>query len=356
MPPKHLDSSSSDSSSSAPIVVVGAGPTGLSAAYHVGQDAVLIEQADRVGGWCRSVEDNGFTFDMAGHIMFSNDPYIHEMYQMLLGDNVHWQDREAWIYSKNVYTRYPFQGALYGLSPEVIKECIVGAIEARFGSLNAKKPAEDKGTNGDFAGPERRGMFEPLLKANGARKPRAYNGTDRRLAAHKGAPRNFEEFIYKVWGAGIAKHFAIPYNRKLWAVPLEEMETSWLGGRVPLPNLEEMIEGALSPSAKPMGPNARFGYPLHGGFQSLMNGFLPHLAGELRLNTKVTAVSPSEHTVTLSDGTVVPYEYLVSTMPLPALVRVIGEGAPAEVRKDAASNLDASTVDQKGIVSARTRF
>ena len=57
---------------------------------------------------------------------------------MLLGDNVHWQDREAWIYSKDVYTRYPFQGALYGLPPEVIKECIVGAIEARFGAL---KPA-----------------------------------------------------------------------------------------------------------------------------------------------------------------------------------------------------------------------
>ena len=125
-----------------PVVIVGAGPTGLSAAYHLGEDALLLEQNDRVGGWCRSIEDNGFTFDYAGHIMFSNDPYVHEMYQMLLGDNVHWQDREAWIYSKEVYTRYPFQGALYGLPPEVIKECIVGAIEARFGSLKrAKKPA-----------------------------------------------------------------------------------------------------------------------------------------------------------------------------------------------------------------------
>ena len=74
--------------------------------------------------------------------MFSNDPYVHELYQMLLGDNVHWQDREAWIYSKNVYTRYPFQGALYGLPPDVIKECIVGAIEARFGAVRAStKPA-----------------------------------------------------------------------------------------------------------------------------------------------------------------------------------------------------------------------
>jgi UDP-galactopyranose mutase len=334
MPPQHFEVSPSG----APVIVIGAGPTGLSAAYHLGRSSILIEQADRVGGWCRSVEDNGFTFDMAGHIMFSNDPYVHELYQLLLGDNVHWQDREAWIYSKQVFTRYPFQGALYGLPPDVIKECIVGAIEARFGSLTAKKPAADQSTNGDYTGPERRGMFEPLMKANGTRKPRTYTGAERRLNAHKGSPKSFEEFIYKVWGAGIAKHFAIPYNRKLWAVPLAEMETSWLGGRVPLPNLEEMIEGALSPSPKPMGPNARFGYPLRGGFQALMNGFLPHLAGELRLETRVVNVSPSRHTVALSDGSVLPYEYLISTMPLPALVRAIGTEAPAEVRK-AASGL-----------------
>src|SRR5690606_3301377 len=95
-----------------------------------------------VGGWCRSLEQDGFTFDFAGHIMFSNDPYVHEMYKMLLGDNVHWQAREAWIYSKGVFTRYPFQGALYGLPHDVIKECIMGAIEARFGKLDEKPEGE----------------------------------------------------------------------------------------------------------------------------------------------------------------------------------------------------------------------
>ena len=332
MPPQNIESHAPVP----PVLVVGAGPTGLSAAYHLGADALLIEQADRVGGWCRSIEDNGFTFDMAGHIMFSNDPYVHEMYQMLLGDNVHWQDREAWIYSKQVFTRYPFQGALYGLPPDVIKECVVGAIEARFGPLNSKKPAADRGANDDYTGPERRGMFEPLMKSNVERKKRVYTGAERRLNAHKGTPKSFEEFIYKVWGRGIAKHFAIPYNQKLWAVPLAEMETSWLGGRVPLPNLEEMIEGALSPAPKPMGPNARFGYPLRGGFQALMNGFLPHLKGELRLETRVVTVSPADRRVTLSDGSVVPYDVLINTMPLPALIRAMGTHAPADVRKAAA--------------------
>jgi UDP-galactopyranose mutase len=275
-------------------VVIGAGPTGLSAAYHLGQNAVLIEKESQVGGWCRSIVDKGFTFDYAGHIMFSKDPYVHEMYKILLGDNIHWQDREAWIHSKNTYTRYPFQGALYGLPPAVIKECIMGAIESRY--------------------------VEPA-----------------------GEPRNFEEFIYKVWGAGIAKHFAIPYNRKIWAVPLAEMETSWLGGRVPLPDLQEMIEGALSPVPKPMGPNARFGYPLRGGFQSLMNGFLPHLKADLRLDTRVRRVSPSAHTVTLDSGEVIPYGSLISTMPLPLLICAIGDEAPRELH-DAASRLRYTSV------------
>ena len=315
-----------------PVLVVGAGPTGLSAAYHLGRDAMLVEQGATVGGWCRSLVDRGFTFDYAGHIMFSNDPYVHELYRLLLGDNVHWQDREAWIFSKDVYTRYPFQGALYGLPPAVIKECVVGAIEARFGKPVSKSgaPAE---TTGDYTGPERRGMFEPLLKGgNGGRKVLTYRGPDRRQSLAKGPPRNFKEFIYKVWGAGIAKHFAIPYNEKLWAVPLEEMETSWLGGRVPLPDLEEMIEGALSPVPKPMGPNARFGYPLRGGFQALMDGFLPHLRGELRLETRVTGVSPLRRTATLGDGSTVHYDHLISTMPLPRLVALAGDEAPEDIQ------------------------
>src|SRR5206468_766727 len=73
-------------SATRPVVVVGAGPTGLSAAYHLGDDALLLEQNGQIGGWCRSIQENGFTFDFAGHIMFSNDPYVHEMYKILLGD------------------------------------------------------------------------------------------------------------------------------------------------------------------------------------------------------------------------------------------------------------------------------
>jgi UDP-galactopyranose mutase len=314
-----------------PVVVVGAGPTGLSAAYHLGEEALLLEQNDRVGGLCRSVGVGGFTFDYAGHIMFSNDPYVHQMYETLLGDNVHWQDREAWIFSKGVYTRYPFQGSLYGLPPEVVRECIVGAVEARFGPLGPARPPAN-GRNGAKAnGHAAKGPAVKDCCGDGVME-----STVGSLAGAASPPRNFEEFIYKVWGAGIARHFAIPYNRKLWAVPLDEMETSWLGGRVPLPDLEEMIDGALRPTPRPMGPNARFGYPLRGGFQALMDGFLPHLRGPVRLGARVAAVSPGRRTLTLQGGEEIPYERLISTMPLPVLVRLMGDEVPEEVRRAAA--------------------
>jgi len=114
------------------------------------------------------------------------------------------------------------------------------------------------------------------------------------------------------------------------------METSWLGGRVPLPDLEEMIEGALSPVPKPMGPNARFGYPRRGGFQALMDGFLPLLRGSLALGCEATRISPSRREVTFVGGATTRYDVLVSTLPLPELIRLMGDEAPRAVQRAAA--------------------
>jgi len=284
-------------------LVVGAGPSGLAAAYELGQhaargDTLLVEREKQVGGGCRSVEQDGFTFDRGGDIMLpDDDAYVLDLSKRLLGDNLHWQDREAWVYSHGTYTRHPFQNSLHGLPPKVVKDCLVGAIEARFGPLKG-----------------------------GATRAKT-NDT----------PRNFEELIHRFCGDGIARHFAVPYYRKLWAQPLTEMEAAWPGTQVPLPDVALMIEGALAPSPASSIPRARFGYPLRGGLQALMDGFVPLLNCETALKTAVLHVSPTQRTVRLDDGRLIGFESLISTMPLPRLVAACGDEAPAEVRAAAAA-------------------
>jgi len=309
-------------------VIVGGGPAGMSAAYHLqDQDYLVLGKEERVGGLCRSetvsTKRGDFVFDHAGHIMFTKSQYVQQhLWPMLLGDNMHWQNREAWIYSKGVYTGYPFQGALYGLPADAIKECLLGLIQSAYGyvagsTTEDSTPATAVGSGGD--------------------------GTT--TVQPKKQPANFEEFIYANWGEGIAKHFMVPYNRKIWSVPLTMMTYDWLGGRVPQPNIAEVIDGALRPQPKPMGPNAQFGYPLRGGFESMVRGFLPLLApNRVKTQTPVMKIDPKRKTVTVHDvqnsnGTTkyveYGYESLVSTLPMPHLVNIC-EGVPDRVRKAAA--------------------
>ena len=264
-------------------VVIGAGPTGLSAAYHLGGDTLLLDKNDKVGGTCRSEEENGFIFDYAGHIIFTKDPYAADLTLRLLGDNIHWQNREAWVYSYGTYTLYPFQANTYGLPVEVAKECILGLVEAQR------------------QWPE--------------------GGHD---------ASNFHEFMHRHWGEGICKHFMETYNQKLWTVPLTSMSHDWLGGRVPMPALAEVIDGALRQGTKAMGPNARFGYPLRGGFQSFMNAFLPGVP-HMRVNTAVTMVDVRRRRLVLDHTEEIGYDHLIATMPLPELVKLIPDAPRAVV-------------------------
>ena len=323
--------------SSPPILIVGAGPTGLSAAYHLGADALLVERERTVGGQCRSMAVKGFIFDQAPHVMTSNDPYVLGLYDLLLGDNVQWQDREAWVYSKSVYTRYPFQASLYGLPPEVVKECLLGAIEARYGDWRSAQERARATSSGEAVVPSLTDWVSKLAQAGASNGNGSANGSAAPLAKTPGVepPHNLEEIIYQLWGPGIARHFSIPYNRKLWGIPLEEIDPSILAGRVPQPDLSDMLEGALSDTHQ-SGPSSRFGYPQHGGSQALMNGFLPHLRGPIRLNADVTRVSVRDHTVTFADGSTATYDTLISTIPLPELVRRLSDDAPLEVRNAAA--------------------
>lgn len=264
------------------IVIIGAGPAGLAAANHLTRDYIVFESEQRPGGLMRSKIVNDYVFDWAGHIFFTSIPRISEWVNRLLDGNIIHHQRESWIYSKNVYTRYPFQANTFGLPPAIIKECLLGLIAAH-------------------------------------------------TQAHPAPPGNFLEWIWQTYGEGIARHFMVPYNEKIWARDLRTMSYGWLDGRVPKPGLSDFIDGALAEGRKDMGPNAQFSYPLRGGMQALADALAHPVADHIRLGNPVIQIDPVKHCVYLGDGNSCQYSELISTVPLPRLISMI-DGVPEGLR------------------------
>src|SRR5690606_11863540 len=146
-------------------------------------------------------------------------------------------------------------------------------------------------------------------------------------------PRNLEDAIYESWGTGIANRILVPYKRKIWGLELHELDASALQGTPREWDLEQVGNGALHPD---LGEQEEyFGYPRRGGLQALAEAMAADLQGELRLNTEVVAIDPVKRSVVLTDGETIPYQGLVSTLPLGRLVALVQEALPEKVRKAA---------------------
>lgn len=266
-----------------PVVIVGAGPAGLGVARELNRESVILEAESSPGGLMRSREIDGYVFDYAGHIFFTKFQRIKDLIESLQKDDFHWQNRESWVFSKETFTRYPFQGNTFGLPLPAVKACLLGLIEATY----KEWPHE---------------------------------------------PQNFREWIFQTYGDGIADNFMIPYNEKLWARDLSTMDHHWLAGRVPRPGLSEFIDGALGPGRKDMGPNARFGYPLTGGMQTVADRLAEPVTPQTRLNTRVTHLDVDAHQVTLESGETLKYGKLILTNPLPDIINITHD-IPDEIQQ-----------------------
>src|SRR2546426_10202841 len=96
------------------IVIIGAGPTGLGAAYRLRElgyeNWAIYEELKDVGGHSTShVDRKGFVWDEGGHVIFSHYPYFDRVVDQMLGREVHERIRESWIVTGDLWFPYPFQ-------------------------------------------------------------------------------------------------------------------------------------------------------------------------------------------------------------------------------------------------------
>jgi protoporphyrinogen oxidase len=145
---------------------------------------------------------------------------------------------------------------------------------------------------------------------------------------------NFEEFILAHFGAGIARHFMLPYNRKLWGLHPREITDEWCDRFVPTPTLDEVVAGAVGMPQDRLGYNATFLYP-EGGIGELSRAMASRI-GEIEHGTAVRAIDFRNRRVRVP-GRWLSYRALVATLPLDRLVGLLVE--PPRKIADAAALL-----------------
>lgn len=284
------------SASPPPVVVLGAGLTGLAAAYHLRTPCLLAERESIVGGHARSRRRQGHTFDVTGHWLHLRDPRTRRLLADISPADA-WVEveRRTSIFAHGARVPYPFQANLHGLPLEVVRECLVEFIAAREAA------------------------------AVGAQE----------------SPRTFAEFAEARFGRGIARHFFVPYNRKLWGAAFDRLDASWVDRYVPTPTVSQVVGGALGLPQEGLGYNARFLYPRAGGIDALPRGLSAAIEarapGTIRRGCAAEEVDVRGRRVKLSgQADWQPYSALISTLPLPELIARIAD-VPAEVREAAAA-------------------
>jgi protoporphyrinogen oxidase len=256
------------------VVIVGAGPTGLGAAFRLAElgyeDFVVLDLAAGPGGLASSVVDaQGFTWDIGGHVQFSHYAYYDRAVDRAVAGQWLTHERESWVWIRGRFVPYPFQNNLHRLDPDDRDRAVAGLEHAR-----------------------------ELAQGHGAR------------------PAHFGDWIDRTFGPGLASLFMRPYNLKVWGYPLEAMDTGWMGERVAVPDVDRIKHQILAGQDDvSWGPNRTFRFPVRGGTGAMWTGIANLLPRErLRFSERVTSID--DRVVVTAGGDRRPFDTLVSTMPL----------------------------------------
>ncbi|MGZ4849258.1 MAG: protoporphyrinogen/coproporphyrinogen oxidase [Halobacteriota archaeon] len=276
------------------IAILGGGLTGLTVGYLLEQKGVefeILERESECGGLMKTIEQDGFTFDVGGsHIIFSKDEPVLDFMLSLIKDNGIRSRRNTKILYKGAHVKYPFENGLADLSRDDNFECLHGFVQSA------------------------------LINASGPRR----------------VPENFKEWCYFVFGTGIAEKYLIPYNEKIWKFPIDRMSTEWVQ-RVPHPPLEDVIKSSLGFDVDGYKEQLFFYYPRFGGIWALIKSLQDRIDSRIIRDFNVAKIRKEREKWTISDGNHErSYDSIISTIPLPDLVEAVDTSSSV---KDAAKRL-----------------
>jgi protoporphyrinogen oxidase len=263
-------------------VVIGAGVSGLGFAnwwreQHPDERVVVLEAADEPGGYCRTIERAGFVWDYSGHFFHFKDPSIEAwLRERMPGMDVRTIERVAKIRYAGMDIDFPFQTHIHQLPKDEFLECLVELY------------------------------FRP-----------------------QGTASSFGQMLYTRLGKGITEKFLRPYNEKLYATSLDNLDPDAMGRFFPHADIADVI-GNMRPGRRSHGYNALFTYPAGGAVQYIRALLRDLPADCVACGEPVIAIDRAARTVTTPKRTL-GYTRIVSSAPLPQLARIAGVTHDASV-------------------------
>jgi protoporphyrinogen oxidase len=247
-------------------LILGGGVTGLAFADWVqGDDYIVCEALDEVGGYCRTIKQDGFVWDFSGHFFHFKHPEIEQYLLERMGDQkVRKVIKKSSIWYKGGFVDFPFQKNIHQLPVEEFIDCLVDLFER-----------DDKN------------------------------------------PENFQEMLYAKFGKGIAEKFLIPYNEKLYATDLSNLDVDAMGRFFPYADVPDIIRNFRK--ADNTSYNSTFTYP-EGGAIQYVNALCAGIKdANISLNERVLEID-LERKVARTEHREISYEAIISSAPLPQVL------------------------------------
>ena len=280
------------------VVLIGAGPAGLTAAYELaknGMPSTLLEAGKQVGGISQTVSYKSFRFDIGGHRFFSKVPLVNELWHEILGDNFLLRPRISRIHYNNHFFDYPLKAtnALAGLGP--VESLLVGFSYAKTKMFPSPKE------------------------------------------------ENFEQWVINRFGSRLYQIFFKTYTEKVWGIPCTEISADWAAQRIKNLSLKEAVRNALLGTKKEKIVTSlieEFHYPRFGPgmmwerCEELVAGYGSQTLKGIKVdrirhrNGRVDCVSGRNETGEYLD---VEGSHFVSTMPLRELIEAMDPQPPEKV-------------------------
>ncbi|BAU12675.1 amine oxidase [Leptolyngbya sp. NIES-3755] len=277
-----------------PVIIVGAGPAGLTAAYELvkrGIKPLVLEKADKVGGISRTETYKGYRFDIGGHRFFTKVEEVTRLWYEVLGNDFIKVPRMSRIYYQGKFFNYPLEifDTLSNLGIVTSALMVLSYLKIRIRPL----PVEE----------------------------------------------TLEQWVTNRFGGRLFQAFFRTYTEKVWGIPCDQIQADWAAQRIKGLSLKKAIVNALFGSNDTKTLIKEFDYPRLGpgmmweNFQARVD----EQGGEVQLNTGVVQFKRQGKKITSAivqkDGHLIELtaDHYISSMPVTALIHRLDPPAPSAV-------------------------